>query len=118
MFMHPRTWNTLRKLQDGQQRYQLQPDPTAEARRSLFGVPVFLSSQISITETVGGSSDCSYIIVADMSRVVVVERSSIVVLYDPYSLSATDQVAVNTISRWGFGVLDDEAVEIIAGVRP
>jgi HK97 family phage major capsid protein len=117
IFMHPRVWNTLRKLQDAQQRYQLQPDPTESARQSLFGVPVFISSQIAINETVGSSSDCSYIVVADMSRVVVVRRTQLVVLYDPYTSSATDQAAILTTSRWGFGVLDEEAVEVITGVR-
>ena len=53
------SWNTLKTLQDLQDRYQLQPDPTAEARRSLFGVPVSLSSQISITDTAGSNSDTS-----------------------------------------------------------
>lgn len=117
IFMHPRTWKVFRKLQDTTNRYQLQPDPTEAARRSLFGVPVFLSSQVSITETVGSSTDCSYIIVADMSRVVVGKRQDMNVLYDPFSKSSTDQIVVQTTTRWGFGVLDDEAVEVITGVR-
>lgn len=118
VFMHPRTWKTFRKLQDGQSRYQLQPDPTEEARRSLFGVPVYLSSQISITETVGSSTDCSYIIVADMRYVALGRRDSVLVLYDPFSYSKSDQVAIRSTTRWGLGVLHDEAVEVITGVRP
>jgi HK97 family phage major capsid protein len=117
IFMHPRSWNTLKKLQDLQDRYQLQPDPTAEARRSLFGVPVSLSSQISITDTAGSNSDTSYILLVDMSRVVVGIRSTLQVLYDPFSLSSTDQIVVRTTSRWGVALLDEEAVEVIAGVR-
>jgi HK97 family phage major capsid protein len=117
IFMHPRSWNTLKKLQDLQDRYQLQPDPTAEARRSLFGVPVSLSSQISIADTAGSNSDTSYILLVDMSRVVVGIRSTLQVLYDPFSLSSTDQIVVRTTSRWGVALLDEEGVEVIAGVR-
>lgn len=117
IFMHPRTWATLRKLKDLQDRYQLQPDPTADSRRQLFGVPVFVTSQISITETVGASNDCSYILVADMSRVVIGRRQDINVLYDPYTLSSTGKVVINTWTRWALGVLDDEAIELISGVR-
>ena len=109
IFAHPRSWNTLKKLQDLQDRYQLQPDPTADARRSLFGVPVALSSQISITETAGSNSD--------MSRVVIGIRSTLQVLYDPFSLSSTDQIVIRTTSRWGIALLDEEAVEVVAGVR-
>jgi HK97 family phage major capsid protein len=94
IFAHPRSWNTLKKLQDLQDRYQLRPDPTAEARRSLFGVPVALSLQISITDTAGANSDTSYILLVDMSRVVVGIRSTLQVLYDPFSLSSTDQIVI------------------------
>lgn len=118
IFMHPRTWNTFSKLLDLQDRYQLQPDPTTDARRSLFGRPVFVSPQITITETVGGSSDCSYIVLADMSKVVVGRRLTLGVLYDPYSKSGTDQVVVQTQTRWDMNVLHTEAVEVLTGVRP
>ena len=77
IFAHPRSWNTLKKLQDLQDRYQLQPNPTADARRSLFGVPVALSSQISITETAGSHSDTSYLLFVDMGRVVVGIQSTL-----------------------------------------
>lgn len=118
IIMHPRTWNTFGKLKDGQTRYQLQPDPTTDARRSLFGRPVYTSPQMTITETVGSSSDCSYIVIADMSRVVVGRRLTLGVLYDPFSKSSTDQVVVQTLSRWDMNVLHTAAVEILTGVRP
>jgi HK97 family phage major capsid protein len=118
IFMAPRTWQSFSKLKDGQQRYQLQPDPTTEARRSLFGRPVFVSSQIAITETVGGSTDCSYIIAADMSRVVVGRRLEVAVLYDVYSKSATDQVVLQSQVRYDMALLHAAACEVITGVRP
>lgn len=117
LFMHPRTWQTFAKAKDSQSRYQLQPDPTTEARRSLFGRPVFVSSQMSITETTGSNSDCSYIIAADMSRVVVGRRLEITVLYDPYSKSSTDQVVIQSQVRYDMGLLHAAACEVITGVR-
>jgi HK97 family phage major capsid protein len=95
----------------------LQPDPTREAARRLFGLPVFVSSQISITETFGSNNDTSYIIVADMSQVVVGVRTQNTVLYDPFSYASTGQIQVITTSRVAFNVLATEAIEIIEGVR-
>ena len=118
IFMHPRTWATFRKLDDLQERLQLQPDPTRDAARRLFGLPVFISSsQIRITETYGNQNDTSYIIVADMSQVVVGVRTQNTVLYDPFTYGSTGQIQVITTSRVAFNVLATEAVEIIEGVR-
>jgi HK97 family phage major capsid protein len=118
IFCSPRTWNVLRQLQDLQDRYQLAPDPTEAAQRQLFGVPVYTSSQISDTETAGSSGAvCSYILLVDMSRVVVGQRDAVNVLYDPYSLSASDQIVIRSTTRWGIALLDEEAVQIVAGVK-
>jgi len=118
LFMAPRAWTSLSKLKDLQDRYQIQPDPSAPARRSLFGRPVFTSSQIAINETVGGSSDCSYVVLADMSKIIIGRRLALGVLFDPFSRSSNDQVVIQTTSRWDMNVLMTAAVEIIAGVRP
>jgi hypothetical protein len=48
-----------------------QPDPTRDAARRLFGIPVFVISQISITRDVRHQVHTSYIIVADMSQMIV-----------------------------------------------
>jgi hypothetical protein len=78
---------------------------------------VFVSSQISIAETFGSSNDTSYVIVADMSQVVVGVRTTNTILYDPYSFASTGQIQVIATSRVAFNVLALEAVEIIEGVR-
>jgi HK97 family phage major capsid protein len=117
IFMHPRSWATFRKLDDLQERLQLQPDPTRYASRRLFGLPVFVSSQISITETFGNQNDTSYIIVADMSQVVVGVRTQNAVLYDPFTYGSTGQIQVITTSRVAFNVLATEGIEIIEGVK-
>lgn len=118
IFMAPRTWNTIRKIVDSQARYQLQPDPTSDSRRQLFGVPVHTSSQISITETRGTNSDCSSIAVCDMSRLVVARRKEIELAYSPDYAFHKDQTYVRVVARFDVGVVHTAAVELIAGVRP
>lgn len=115
--MHPRTWASFQKLDDLQERLQLQPDPTQESALRLFGLPVLLSSQISITETQGSNGDCSYIVVGDGSQLAVGIRTQNILLYDPYSFASTRQVQIVRHSRFAFNVLNVEAVEIIKGVR-
>lgn len=119
VLMHPRTWGTLRAEKDlTTGRYQLQPDPSSEARRSIFGLPVFLSSQISIADTRGSNSDTSWVAVADMSQIVLGRRLDVAVLFDPYSNSSTNQIVVQTTARWaGAGIINTAAVDLIAGVR-
>lgn len=119
VLMHPRTWGTLRAEKDlTTGRYQLQPDPSSEARRSIFGLPVFLSTQISIADTRGSNSDTSWIAVADMSQIVLGRRMHVSVLYDPYTMSGTGQVVVQTTARWaGVGIINTAGVDIVAGVR-
>lgn len=117
-FMHPRTWGTVRKIKDGQSRYQLGPDPAADASKSLFGVPVYLSSQIPTTETTGISTDTSHVILADMSQIVVGQRKQVeVALSTDYKFDA-DQTAIRVIGRFDIGVLNPAGVYIMLGVRP
>lgn len=118
IFCHPRDWTNLREEKDAANgRYQLTPDPSGEAPRRLFGVPVFVSSQISTTESPGGG-DSSSVFLVDMSRVVVGVRSLMSVLFDPFSRSSTDQIVINTTTRWAMAVIDTAAVQVIAGCQP
>jgi HK97 family phage major capsid protein len=117
LVMHPRTWNGLGKLQDQQDRYQLSPDPTSAAPRSLFGVPVLTSSQISITETTGSSTDCSYILAVDADQLVIGRRADVGVLIDPYSHGSTDQVQIISRVRYDFALLHTKAAQVLTGVR-
>ncbi len=118
IFCHPRDWTNLREEKDAANgRYQLTPDPSGEAPRRLFGVPVYVSSQIGTTESPGGG-DSSSLFLVDMSRVVIGVRSLMTVLFDPFSRSATDQIVVNTTTRWAMAVIDAAAVQVIAGCQP
>lgn len=120
-FMHPRTLNTFRKLKtglSGDLTYLLRHEPTAGAPDTLFGLPVYTSSQIGIAETVGGSTDCSYIVLADMSQVVVGVRGGLRALFDEYSYASSRQVQVVMSMRVAFGLINVAGVEVLTGVRP
>ncbi|MBI4266107.1 MAG: phage major capsid protein [Acidobacteria bacterium] len=117
IFLHPRTWGVFKRSKDGMGKYLFSPDPSAEAPLSMFGVPVFLSSQISITETVGSSTDCSWIGVADMTQTAFARRLDTEIVYDQSRYLEYDQTAVRVVSRADFARVNDEAVEILTGVR-
>jgi HK97 family phage major capsid protein len=51
IILHPRDWANLKAEKDQQQRYMLAPDPTAPTTKTVFGIPVFVTSQIATTET-------------------------------------------------------------------
>lgn len=114
--MHPRTWSTFRKVKDSDSRYQLEPSPTSESRRFLFGVPVYLSSQISVAETVGATSTCSWLAVCDMSQIVLGRNSQVRVSYGQECYFEYDQTAIRSTSRWAIANINEEAVELLTGV--
>jgi HK97 family phage major capsid protein len=117
-FMSGRSWASIRKAKDSQQRYQVSPDPTKDGERKLFGIPVHVSNQISNAETVGTSNDCSWISLVDMGQVVVGRRREIQVVYSADAYYDTDSTGIRTTSRWDIAPLDPKGVELITGVRP
>ncbi|MGW3729991.1 phage major capsid protein [Streptomyces sp. NPDC000851] len=116
-FMSGRSWASIRKAKDGQQRYQVSPDPTKDGERKLFGIPVHVSNQISNAETVGTSTDCSWIGLVDMGQVIVGRRREIHVLYSADAYYDTDSTGIRTTSRWDIAPLDPKGIELITGVR-
>jgi HK97 family phage major capsid protein len=116
--MHPRTWASVRKLVDGNSRPIVSIDPTAAVRQTLWGKPVFLSSNFSITQTVGTSTDCSTILLADMSQVVVgVSRQVELQMSTDYAFG-NDQVALRVTGRYDIGLPQPAAVVKTVGIRP
>lgn len=118
--MHPRTWTTLSKLKElttGSNKALLQDTLAQGIARSLYGVPVHLSSQISIAETQGGSSDCSSIYIYDPAEVVAVIREDVRVERDSSRLFNTDQSEIRAVMRADLVVPNPTAVFRIYGVR-
>lgn len=132
-FMHPRTWGGLRSIVDGQQRYQLNPTVTGAEQRSIFGVPVITSANIGITETVGASTDCSWIALVDKSQVVIGYGTpdasaaggfgtagdlGVELAYSDQFAFSSDQLAIRAILRTDIAPLNVAATVLTTGVRP
>ncbi len=116
-FLAPRTWATVRTLKDSQNRYQVNPGVTGAEERSLFGAPVFASTNLPINGTTGTSTDTSTVLLADMSQVLVGRAKEIEVAYsEDYAFNA-DQTAIRVIARFDIGVANPAAIVVMTGVR-
>jgi HK97 family phage major capsid protein len=120
--MAARTWGDLLKLREDST--SLKPllgesagSPTEGIRRSLFGVPVYLTS-ISVDETQGTSADASSVYVYNAGEVYAVRRQEARVDLDRSRLFNFDKSELRAISRWDMVVPNPEAVCRIVGVRP
>jgi HK97 family phage major capsid protein len=121
--MHPRSWQTLIKIKEvtGSVKPLLQESAgagTQGIQRSLYGVPVLLSSQLSITETQGTSTDCSSAYVYEADQLVLVARQETNVAVDSSRLFNSDQSEVRATARFDLVVPNSKAVCRILGIRP
>jgi HK97 family phage major capsid protein len=120
--MHPRTWKTLIKLKEqtsGNNKPLLQESAGSGSQgvqRSIYGVPVFLSSQLAINETQGTGTAASSIYVYDPSEVIAVVRQDVRVDLDRSRLFNSDQSELRAISRADVLVPNPTAVVRITGV--
>lgn len=122
---HPRTLNTLRKSKDGVGRYQWSPDGRPVAAGSVGApdymiagyLPAFKTTNLSIAQTAGSSTDCSTAIVGDSSQVLILERAGVEIAFSEHLYFATDELAVRAIMRTGFAILQPAAVSLITGIR-
>jgi HK97 family phage major capsid protein len=103
-------------------------DVANTADRRLLGVPVFLSNQISATQTLtggvvsaetGGATTSIYLY--DRNRVFVPMRSSgsdgqPMLLVNPYDQAQYDRTSIRAVTRVGFGFGRPESVARISGV--
>lgn len=98
--MSPRTWGSLLLLKQGTANNNMplltMTDVAGAVRYSLFGVPVYLSSQLSITEGAGAESS-AYVYEAAQSVVVV--RQDTTVAVDRSRLFNSDQSEIRAILR-------------------
>jgi HK97 family phage major capsid protein len=120
--MHPRSWKTLTKIKEtsGSVKALLQDEqggaPNAPSR-SLYGVPVFLSSQVSVTETQGSSGAvASSAYVYDASQVVAVMRQDARTELDSSRLFNSDQSELRCTMRADVVVPNPEGVVRILGI--
>jgi HK97 family phage major capsid protein len=99
--MHPRTWGTLLKLKEGtaaNNKPLLQESAGSGSQgvtRAIYGVPVYLSSQLATNEGTAESSAYVY----DASQVIAVFRQDTTITLDRSRLFNTDQSELRAILR-------------------
>ena len=114
--MHPRTWGTLIKLKEGtanNNKPLLLDTAGSGPSGSLYGVPVYLSSQLSITEGAGAESSAY---VYDASQVVAVFRQDTSIVLDRSRLFNTDQSELRAILRADFSAPNPKAIVRISKI--
>lgn len=118
-FVAPRTWSQLRKqTATGSGEYLLSAgDPTQATRPSVFGVPVYVTSNIPTNLTVGQSTNNSLGILADMSQVLVGRRRDVELMMDTSLYFHYDQTALRVVSRVDMQVGNAAAVVVMTGLR-
>lgn len=118
--IHPRTRTTLRKIKDTQNHY-LWADPSAPGDPpTVWGYPVFMTTQIPINLTVGTSTDCSEIYLGAWAHLAYGQRKLLEIKASDEAGSAfeNDQVFIRAIERYDVDVLHGAAFDITTGVRP
>ena len=118
-FVAPRTWSQLRKqTATGSGEYLLSAgDPTQATRPSVFGVPVYVTSNIPTNLTVGQSTNNSLGILADMSQVLIGRRRDVELMMDTSLYFHYDQTALRVVSRVDMQVGNAPAVVVMTGLR-
>lgn len=119
--MHPRNWEALIKIKETDTSNkpvlsQGDGSPTQGITRTVYGVPVSLSSQLSTVE--GADSNANSIYVYDTSQTVVVIRNDVMVEVDRSVAFSSDRVAVRAKLRADLVLPNAEAVVRITGVTP
>lgn len=102
-FINASEFYTLRKIKDGNGRYILQEDITADTRYALFGVPVTVSNRVPEGKAA----------LLDMKQVAIVRDidPSITILTEKYA--DTDETGIRVISRYDLGLIKPEGVIIL-----
>lgn len=113
--MNSRDFVGLRKVKDGQQRYQLQPDPTEPGKYLLLGYPVTVTNRMPKNLGASGANE-SEIVLADFSQIAVARdlAPSVTVLTERYA--DYDQQALRVVTRYDAGPMNPAAVVVLKGV--
>lgn len=104
LYMNGSDFFTLRKVKDTTGRALIQPDVTAGARFTLHGIPVRVSSKVTVGKPV----------LVDMSKVVVVRdlAPAVDILTERYA--EYDQTGIRVRARYDIGVLHPSAVLVMS----
>jgi HK97 family phage major capsid protein len=115
--MPSRTWGAIRRLKETTNQYLVTPGgPAAAATRTLFGVPVLVSGQLSVSETQGTATTASSIYVYDASQLVLVRRQDASIELDRSRLFHQDGSELRATLRADLLAPNPTAIVRIAGV--
>jgi HK97 family phage major capsid protein len=112
-FVTPREFIALRKVKDGQQRYQLQPDPTQDSVFRLFGVPVTVTKRLPDTTATPATGRA---LLADMSQVTVARDLAPTVTVLRERFAEYDQQALRVVCRYDAAPVNPEAIVKLSGI--
>ena len=122
--MHPRSWQALIKVKEDSGT-SLKPLLQASAGSggqgvsgSIYGISVFLSSQLSITQTQGSATDASSAYVVQADQIVVSRHGPMRVEVDRSRYFEFDQSAVRFVALVDVAVLHEAAICQIVGIVP
>lgn len=94
---------TLRKLKDGDNKYLIQSDMTADASYTLFGVPVTVTNKL----------DAGKAVLADMSQVAIARDTNPTVTLLSERYAEFDEQAIRVTARFDLGLLHPEGVVVL-----
>ena len=112
--MSPRTFFSLRKAKDSQNRYQLQPDPTKAGGFTLLGLPVTLSNRIATNG--GAGTNETVVILADFSTVAVARDQAPSIRFLTELYAGSGEVGIRVQTRYDIAPTLPEAIVILRGV--
>jgi HK97 family phage major capsid protein len=115
-YMAQRTWSTFRQIKDADGRDLTNTVPTADAPASLFGVPVWATTNIPIDQTQGTDTASSTIVLLDRSQVVVGRRKQVEIAYSEHFAFDADQTAIRLVARYDIQAINPAAIVKIIGV--
>jgi len=119
--MNPRSKTTIRVLKDGFGRYVWeQGDVTKNVPDRLLGLPLYYSTQLSITLTFGAITAASYIILGNWSEVILAQKRNGMTIEASREASTaftTDQTWIKAKRRVDAGVRQTDEFQIIKGVQ-
>ena len=116
--MSPRTWAGITKLKasgSGEYLFLGEQGLTNPVGPSIWGVPTYTTSQLSVTETQGSSSVASSVYVLQADQVLLVRRADFEVLLDRSRLFNQDMTEVRGIGRFDLIVPNPKAIVRISG---
>lgn len=112
--MRPETFVALRKLKDGDNRYQLTPDPTQAGVFTLFGSPVVITDKIPFTGT--GATRATQAALVDFAQIAVARDLAPSVKILDQTFGDFDQQAIRVVARYDAKPLNEKAIVKITGL--